>query len=286
MCCFEYNLKAMSKKSMAELIRNLVKDKEVIAERAQSYKKQMLEYENFANKRMYKLDKDNNDLTVENIKLKEENSYLKDANKAIKENAAEFKKENRALTDAAEKVREFNCELRAESIQIKSEYDQLLSDYEDLSKRYCELKKKHNTFMEELVDHIKVDKQNTHVFEYKPGEKPHYKMTKEEEDEWNLRCLVSNACNSMEKLVESTRKLAVHMQKRAMYLANPKTLKVPLEFMLDDARFEFPFLQNERVMALDTCRTNVIRIVLMYGKSYYYDFNRQSLTAINVSMED
>ena len=233
MCCLEYNLKTMSKKAMAELIRDLVKDKEFMAERAQSYKKQMLEYENFANKRMYKLDKDNNDLTVENIKLKDEN-------------------------------------------------DQWVSDYEKLSKKYCELKEKHNTFIEELVDCIKVNKENAYDFKYKPGEKPDYKMTKKEQDEWDNRFFMSEvdkACDALSNSTETTRKLGIHLEKRSIYLSNPK-MHVPFDFMLEDAKYSFPFLKKERIFARTTFRTNVIRIYVMYGKSYYYDFNRQTLMPV------
>lgn len=123
-------------------------------------------------------------------------------------------------------------------------------------------------------------------FKYKPGEKPDYKMTKKEQDEWDNRDIIDSACYAMESLAKSARDLSTHLEKRRIYLTNPKTLKVPVEFMLEDARYNFPFLREKRVWALDTCRTNVIRIEVMYGKPYYYDFNRQSLTAIDVLMED
>ena len=127
---------------------------------------------------------------------------------------------------------------------------------------------------------------NDNSFKYKPGEKPDYKMTKKEKDEWIDRDMIASACYAMESLAKNADALATHLQKRQVYLANPKSLKVPVEFMLEDARYNFPFLREKRVWALDTCRTNVIRIVVMFGKAYCYDFNKQSLTPIDALMED
>lgn len=129
-------------------------------------------------------------------------------------------------------------------------------------------------------------KYHDNSFKYKPGEKPDYKMSNKEKDEWIVRDMFASACYSMESLAKSADALAIHLQKRQVYLANPKSLKVPVEFMLEDARYNFPFLREKRVWVLDTCRTNVIRIVVMYGKGYYYDFNKQSLTPIDALMED
>lgn len=130
------------------------------------------------------------------------------------------------------------------------------------------------------------NKYHDNSFKYKPGEKPDYKMSKKEKDEWIDRDMFASACYAMESLAKSADALATHLQKRQVYLANPKSLKVPVEFMLEDARYNFPFLREKRVWALDTCRTNVIRIVVMYDKAYCYDFNKQSLTPVDALMED
>lgn len=175
MCDLEYNFKTMSKKDMADLIKKLINAKNEAYDNAQSYKKRMLEYENFANKRMYKLDKDNDDLTIENIMLKDENSYLQ-----------------RRLKEAEEAAK--------------------------------------------------------------------------------------NATAALEDLRNSTNKFKCFLVNKRMYEQNP-SLNIPDDFMLEDAEYHFPFLNEKRLMVQSTCRHRQIKIICMYGGSYYYDFNTKTLKA-------
>lgn len=238
------------------------------------------------------------EISNENYRLRQENYLLKDTNETIKRKYVELDKSNN--------------ELHQENTKLHAKVDRVCAENEELRKVlniYQAITDIYYSFMADTAM-VRLNGEdgagrafihdgdsaralyNAYVkyhdtsFKYKPGEKPDYKMTKKEQDEWIARDMFASACYAMESLAKSADALATHLQKRQVYLANPKSLKVPVEFMLEDARYNFPFLREKRVWALDTCITNVIRIEVMYGKPYYYDFNRQSLTAIDVLMED
>ena len=231
------------------------------------------------------------EISDEKYRLKQENYSLKDQLGLAKIKNNEMNQQNMELHSKVDRV----CAEKDELIKVLNIYQAITDiDYDFLTDtamvRLNGADGAGRAFIHDgdaaRALYSAYNKYHDNSFKYKPGEKPDYKMTKKEKDEWIARDMFDSACYAMESLAKNADALATHLQKRQVYLANPKSLKVPVEFMLEDARYNFPFLREKRVWALDTCRTNVIRIVVMLDKAYCYDFNKQSLTPIDALMED
>lgn len=90
-----------------------------------------------------------------------------------------------------------------------------------------------------------------------------------------------NATDALNRLTDSTQHLRCYLVNRHMYMQN-LNLSIPDDFMLEDAKYHFPFLNDKIIMVQSTCRHRQIKIICMYGGSYYYDFDTQTLKATEI----
>lgn len=160
-----------------------------------------------------------------------------------------YKNLARAERDAAKNAM---CEVFAKSDKLKDKNNKLAAENKELKEKCSEL----------FVMNRHLDGNNNYL----------QRRLKEAEE------AAKKASTALEDLRNSTNKFKCFLVNRHMYMQNPG-INIPDDFMLEDAEYHFPFLNDMRIMVQSTCRHRQIKIICMYGGSYYYDFDTQTLKA-------